>query len=392
MEISKSNAKAFLVNHFQLDRKKQYTDENVVEFLSSIKTIQYDVLNVVGNNVDLVFQARFEGYTKQAVDKLIYQKRLLVDGWDKMMSIYLMSDYENMSYIRQEYANDMLGWLEYRNVKQALDFTDEILNYIHKHGPINSRSISIGSHWVNTTVKGNWGNKHVASVVCEYLLAKGELGIAYKKNRVKYYDTVYNLNYKLKQEYTCESKEQFLDWYFYRRIHGQGIVREKNNGNWLGCFLSNKEIRTKCIQRLLSQNKIVEVFVEGVKGVCYMSLENSKKFKKKSFDILPELVPQVRFIAPLDNLMWDRQLIHQLFDFSYSWEVYTPAKKRKYGYYVLPLLFGIDLVGRIEFKVENKKLYIINLWYENEELQDNFSFKEALKKELGSFQQYLQLY
>ena len=64
--------------------------------------------------------------------------------------------------------------------------------------------------------------------------------------------------------------------------------------------------------------------------------------------------PGGRLLAPLDPLLWDRELLRQLFDFDYVWEVYTPKKSRKHGYYVLPMLLGDRLVGRLEPRIDRK--------------------------------------
>ena len=64
--------------------------------------------------------------------------------------------------------------------------------------------------------------------------------------------------------------------------------------------------------------------------------------------------PARRFLAPLDPLAWDRDLLLRLFGFDYRWEVYVPAAKRRWGYYVLPLLYGDRLVGRIEPRIDRK--------------------------------------
>jgi len=76
--------------------------------------------------------------------------------------------------------------------------------------------------------------------------------------------------------------------------------------------------------------------------------------------------PRCELLAPLDNLLWDRKLVRVLFDFDYTWEIYVPAEKRKYGYYVLPLLYGDSFVGRVEAVVErsSRTLLVRNIWYE----------------------------
>ena len=77
--------------------------------------------------------------------------------------------------------------------------------------------------------------------------------------------------------------------------------------------------------------------------------------------------PGVAFLAPLDPLVWDRDLLRSLWDFDYVWEVYVPAAKRRWGYYVLPLLWGDRFVGRIEPRIERKTgtLRILGLWWED---------------------------
>ena len=74
----------------------------------------------------------------------------------------------------------------------------------------------------------------------------------------------------------------------------------------------------------------------------------------------------MEFLAPLDPLFWDKALILALWDFRYSWEIYTPADKRKYGYYTLPILWGEDFVGRIESVADRKArvLRVKNIWLE----------------------------
>ena len=96
--------------------------------------------------------------------------------------------------------------------------------------------------------------------------------------------------------------------------------------------------------------------------------------------------PGVAFLAPLDPFVWDRDFLRALYGFDYVWEVYVPAAKRRWGYYVLPILFGDRLVGRIEPRFDRRAgtLRVLDLWWE-----DGFDplaadgFVEALDRRAG---------
>jgi uncharacterized protein len=81
----------------------------------------------------------------------------------------------------------------------------------------------------------------------------------------------------------------------------------------------------------------------------------------------PEPAPSVAFVAPFDSLLWDTVLLGGLFDFDYVWEGFFPPAKRRWGYYVLPIVFGDRLVGRIEPRIDREKgrVEVLGLWWQN---------------------------
>ena len=87
-------------------------------------------------------------------------------------------------------------------------------------------------------------------------------------------------------------------------------------------------------------------------------------------------------IAPLDSFLWDRKQIEALYDFSYTWEIYTPADKRRYGYYVLPVLQGERLIGRIECARDrgNAALVVRAYWPEEGAKTDRRALRAALER------------
>jgi hypothetical protein len=96
----------------------------------------------------------------------------------------------------------------------------------------------------------------------------------------------------------------------------------------------------------------------------------------------------VTFLAPLDPLVWDRDLLRSLFGFDYTWEVYTPMAKRRFGYYVLPVLYGDRLVGRIEPRIDRATgtVRVLGLWWEaGFRARRDEAFVEAMRDALGAY-------
>jgi uncharacterized protein YcaQ len=103
----------------------------------------------------------------------------------------------------------------------------------------------------------------------------------------------------------------------------------------------------------------------------------------------------VTFLAPLDPLAWDRDLLLRLWAFHYRWEVYVPAAKRQYGYYVLPLLYGDRFVGRIEPRIDRRAgtLRIVGLWWEDgfDPMADDGAFAGAFTEALRAHMAFADL-
>jgi uncharacterized protein YcaQ len=113
------------------------------------------------------------------------------------------------------------------------------------------------------------------------------------------------------------------------------------------------------------------VAVEGIKGERYVLAEELDRLDAAETEVGAATPPGgrppgVAFVAPLDPLVWDRDLLRKLFAFDYLWEVYVPEAKRRWGYYVLPVLFGDRFVGRIEPRIDRRAgvLDVVGLWWE----------------------------
>ena len=147
------------------------------------------------------------------------------------------------------------------------------------------------------------------------------------------------------------------------------------------------KIRKNVLDMLVEDGDLTLIKIEGMNENFYVRTQDIKIFNDDS-----PIRKVMKFLAPLDNLLWDRKMIKMIFGFEYTWEVYTPAKKRKYGYYVLPVLYADRIVARFEpiIDKENKLLVVKNWWWE-----DNTKVGKGLLKEreraLSRFVKYLGL-
>ena len=189
---------------------------------------------------------------------------------------------------------------------------------------------------------------------------------------MKYYDLAKNCIPKdmLESPDPCPDDLSHWKWRVRKRIGSIGLLWNRASDAWLGIPGLKAAERTAVFSALLEEGQIGLVQVEGIKDSLYALAEDIKAWeeeqKREKAGEPYSLKRRCEFIAPLDNLLWDRNLIEQIFDFSYKWEIYTPASKRKFGYYVLPILYGERFVGRIEivYDKKNQLLQVPNLWYE----------------------------
>ena len=351
--------------------------------------IQYDVLDVVGRNTDLVLQSRVQGYRRSMLYDLLYKDRHLIDGWDKEMSVYPMGDWPSFKRIRQRQKNDAQGTLRYRGQEEALSALKEIKQAIKKQGPLAARELKLGP-----TEANSWGHRQVSGAAMDYLYQAGELGVHSKKNAQKTYDLIERLYPKKIREAPdpFKSDAEFFEWYFLRRIKGLGAAWLRGGGGWLGYYLGNMDLRKQICNDLVEKKLILPLEVPELKETFYIPAKGKALLNKK-----PNYDETARFIAPLDNLIWDRGMIKRVFNFEYTWEVYTPQEKRKYGYYVLPILYKNSFIGRCEpARPEKGKPLEIKSWWWEEKTQnagaaEKKGMTSALRRGLEVFADYLEV-
>ncbi|HEX6087070.1 MAG TPA: crosslink repair DNA glycosylase YcaQ family protein, partial [Thermoanaerobaculia bacterium] len=127
---------------------------------------------------------------------------------------------------------------------------------------------------------------------------------------------------------------------------------------------------SKLVDEMVERGELVDVAVEDSPR-RYLAVPAFLK-ARAAYD------ERVRILGPLDPLLWDRNLVRHAFDFDYVWEVYKPAPQRKWGWYVCPLLHRDRLIGRIDARIDGRKLIVNRLWLDDRELRP--AVTEALKR------------
>ncbi|TWH47576.1 winged helix-turn-helix domain-containing protein [Sporomusa sp. KB1] len=356
LTITKQQACRFILAHQGLWPPYELAGKSgILSYIRRVGCIQFDPLNIVGHNQELALQARISDFRPAVLQELLYKDRKLLDGWDKNMSIYCTEDWPYFLRNREKAQHSR------HNNSQLISVLPQVRKEIEERGPLSSNDLDY-----NQTVDWPWAPTRLSRAALESMYFRGELIIHHKSHTRKIYDLASrHLPAELLQAPDPnETEEQYHDWYVFRRIGSIGLLWNKSGDAWLGISGIKSRERNEALARLLKQGKVIAVQVEGIKPVLYM-----RSMDKPWLDNIlqqEDSSNRASVLAPLDNLLWDRQLVKELFNFDYRWEVYKPVSERNYGYYVLPVLYGEHFVARFEPGRDKQSgaLIIKNWWWE----------------------------
>jgi len=361
--LTQREARKFILEKQGLLGDYKFTGkEGILEFIRQAGCVQFDPIDVCGKNAEIVLQSRISGFTKNMLYELLYEDRKLLDYFDKNLAIIPV---ENWTYFGRE--RDKHCKRE-RSKEEIQKVHSKIIKAISEKGPLCSADLDM-----DQKVDWYWSSTKLSRAALEHLYFCGELGIHHKKGTNKYYDLIENLVPKeiLSQPEPYSDDFDYRKWCVLQRIGSLGLLWNRASDAWLGISGLKAEERTHIFAELLAEGCISAVKVEEIKDILYCRAEDLKLIENIKKDVFVK--QRCEFIAPLDNMMWDRKLIKALFGFDYKWEIYTPMEQRKFGYYVLPILYGDCLVGRIEVVADRKAkiLRLKNIWFEKDIKQTN---------------------
>jgi uncharacterized protein YcaQ len=343
--------------------------DGVREVFARLGSVQFDPLAVAGRNHDLVLHARVADYDPAWTQELLYGRRELFETYNKALSILPTSELPWHRLSWQQFGESHRNGAFARHQKTV----DLVLQRIRREGPLSSLDFERGA-----TVDWYWGPTSEVRATMEALSEAGIISLQRREGNRRYFDLTERLYPGELLAHQPGEREQRRHRLLTRyRAHGllgeggqtelwSGIAKARRNASDPPRTVTRADLRAE----LLAGGDLVAVDVEGVRGTRYVVAADLDTLRAAEADVGrsgPMADACVAFLAPLDPLAWDRNLMRSLFDFDYVWEVYVPEQKRRWGYYVLPILFGDRLVGRIEPRIDAaaRTVRVHGVWWQD---------------------------
>jgi uncharacterized protein len=329
----------------------------VLEVFRKLGSIQFDPLAVAGRSHDLALHARVDGYDPGWCD-LLYERREIFEAYNKGLSLVPSSEYAWFRATLSRWAPQVLD--------ENAEVAERVLERIRMDGALSSldfeRERGPTTDWFGMPT-------NAVRAVLEAYTATGMLGLARRDGNRRYYDLIERLLPADVIAHDLPLREQ-LRYKLLSRYRAHGLLGFGGGGDTFGGLGAAKPDprwpespgRSALRTELIELGELVPVEVEGLRGKRLVIREDVGLLEAP-----PEAPPSVAFLPPFDTLLWDRPFLGSLFDFEYVWELFFPPEKRRWGWYVLPMVFRDRFVGRIEPRIDrdDARVEVLGAWWEN---------------------------
>lgn len=345
----------------------------MLEVFRRLGSIQFDPIAVAGRNHDLVLHARVAGYEPDWCDEL-YERREIFETTNKALSFVPMSEFP--------WFRSSSGRKGRQFHAAALDenatVAERVLERIRAEGPLSSRDFE---REAGPTKDWFGMPENAVRAVLEAYTVAGVVGLARRDGNVRNYDLLERLLPAEVHAQEVPMRDQ-LRHKLLSRYRAHGLLGPGAAGGTFARIAEPRE-RNELRKELVELGALEPVDLEGVRGKRFVLTEELPLLESR-----PETTPSVAFIAPFDSLLWDTGLLASLFDFEYVWEGFFPPAKRRWGYYVLPIVFGDRFVGRIEPRIDRDRasVDVLGVWWEDGFAPDRANgFVDAMRDALRAY-------
>lgn len=325
--------------------------DGVAQTIEHLGYLQIDTIAVVERAHHHTLWTRCPDYQPRFLHDLVAIDRRVFEYWAHAMAFLPMSDYRFYIPRMERHRITSRAWLsEWK--KEHGHILDQVLNRIRKEGALTSKDFELPPG----VKRGTWWDWKPTKRALEILFWQGHLMISERKNFQKVYDLTERV-LPPSTDTTNPTEEELGRFHVRRALGGLGVAQEREIRD--AFHIVNLSLIVKTLEEMQQSKEVISVSIEGLSDAYYAlteTLERDESSRSNTAHIL----------SPFDNLIIQRNRIERLFGFKYTIECYLPEAKRKYGYFVLPILWQGELIGRLDSKADRKtrSLIVKKLWFE----------------------------
>ena len=364
--------------HLTGTRPNKPDSNDILKVTRDLGCLQLDPISTVAPSHLIVLWSRLGPFETSELDRLLWSEKKLFEYWAHQASIVLMEDYPLYYSLMRRYPDVLArpGSVWRQRIDKWLNanmkLRDHILSELRRKGPLLSRQFEDKTRVKRGFGWSSWGD---VSRMIFHLFLRGEVMVVGRQGKQKLYGLSEDFlpSWASKKELSAEEVEYLSAQ---RSLRALGIA---NSSEISWHFFRNRYPNLKAtMKQLVADEKIVPVDItDGPvgKGERYIHSDDVERLEELQSG---EWQPRVSLLSPFDNLFCDRARTKLLFNFDYTIEIYTPPNKRKYGYYVLPILYGDKFIGRMDPLMDRKngKLIIKAVYAELHAPRDKDSSRE----------------
>ncbi len=367
-QLSQTEARRFLARY-------HFAPTDIAGVFGRLRTVQYDPLNPVGRNPDLVFQARVPAYRVDDWQRSAYTERLVYDSWDKQACLVPISDWAKRTLMRERYE----PYHDREILRSHADEAATVLAALDARGPLSSLELENRASYGE---RGSWNGSTVAKRILRALWVGGQLVTHHRQGGRHYYDRAARvIPAQYYNEPSIEDEDVYHRWLMTQRAYSMGLLRPiAEPCIWSAC--GDAGLRKRAFAALVEEDILTPVQVEGKAWTYYIPTSLLPLLHEENQN------SRMLFLGPLDSILWDRKAIRHIFNFDYIWEVYKPLAQRRWGYYVLPVFYKDRFIARFDSRLEKGVWTILNWWWEPNIVIDDET-QEALRLAQTEFLYYL---
>jgi uncharacterized protein YcaQ len=319
---------------------KRATKDDVREIIRRMGVLQIDSISVVARSPYLVLWSRLGSYEPRWLDELLAEGALF-EYWSHAACFIPIEDYGLYRRLMIEGGEKTRTWMRAHHEE-----IEHVMEHISGKGPVRA------AEFARTDGKaGGWWEWKPEKRALEHLFASGELMISRREN----FHRVYDLRERVLasalpdwEDARAPNEQEVRRALALKAVRALGVAPAR----WVpDYFRTPKKGVAGLLEELADEGELVRARIEG--EPAYVHPDNARLAEKiLSGNLQPAFTT---LLSPFDPVVWDRARALELFDFEYKIEVYTPAARRRYGYYSLPILHNGALVGRLDAKAHRKQ-------------------------------------